>query len=121
MPPAGVDLALDAPLTLAELRGEVAGDLGELGRLLLLAVLSAGALLITVVVFADVLVRRGDLGRRRALGASRGTIVWLVLTRAALAAVVGVLVGTAVGLAVVHRMGVTVPADFLVAVGSSRC
>ncbi|MDO5535229.1 MAG: hypothetical protein Q4F65_11325 [Propionibacteriaceae bacterium] len=111
------DLALDAPLTLAELRGEVAGDLGDLARLLLIAVLALGGLLITVVVFADVLIRRADLGRRRALGATRTTIVWLVLIRAALAATIGVVVGTTIGLIVVRQMSVTIPLDFILAVG----
>lgn len=49
----------------------------------LLGVLGAGALLVAIVVLADVFVRRKDLGRRRALG----TIVALVIARTLLPAV----------------------------------
>lgn len=56
-------------------------------------------------------------GRRRALGATRATIVALVVLRAGFAATAGVLVGTAAGLVIAGQLGVAVPADFAVGVG----
>lgn len=44
---------------------QVTGDLASFGRTLLLAVLGGGALFVTIVTLADVLVRRKDLDRRR--------------------------------------------------------
>lgn len=99
------DLQVVSPVALAELQGEVMGDLARYGRGLLLAVLAAGALLTAVVVLADVLVHRADLGRRRALGAPRWVIVALVTGRVTLAATVGVVVGSVVTAVLLARTG----------------
>lgn len=88
------DVQLTSPVTLAELERTVLGDLGSFGRGLLVLVLGAGGVLVTVVVLADVLMRRVDLGRRRALGAPRWVIIAIVVGRTVVAAVVGALVGT---------------------------
>ena len=53
---------------------------------------------------------------RRALGATRATIVALVVFWAGFAATAGVLVGTATGLVIGGQLGVAVPADFGVGV-----
>lgn len=109
-------LRVESPVGLAELRGQVLGDLGAFGRTLLLGVLGAGGLLVAVVVLADALVRRADLGRRRALGANRGVIVGLVTLRTLLPAVVGAAVGTGIGLWLTARLGAIPPLDFTVGV-----
>src|SRR5690606_2271114 len=85
-PPEVDSNSAQSPVAPAELQAEVAGDLGTFGRTLLLGVLGAGALLVAIVVLADVLVRRKDLGRRRALGATRGMILALVIARTLLPA-----------------------------------
>ena len=85
------DLNVTSPIGLSELRHQVLGDFTRFGRTLLLGVLGAGSVLIAIVVLADVLVRRADLGRRRALGAGLGIGVGLWLT---------------------HRLGATPPTTF---------
>ncbi|MDQ3527977.1 MAG: hypothetical protein M3424_08900, partial [Actinomycetota bacterium] len=96
--PPSFDVVIQSPVGLAELQAEVAGDLTTFGRTFLLGVLGAGALLVAIVVLADVLVRRTDLGRRRALGATRATILSLVIARTLLPALLGAAIGTAVRL-----------------------
>lgn len=94
------ELVIQSPTTLAQLQQEVLGDVGEYGRGLLIVVLAGGALLTGIVVGADVLLRRGDLGRRRALGAPRLVITVLVAGRALLSSFVGACTATFVSLAV---------------------
>lgn len=90
------DLEIQSPASLAELQESILRDVGEFGRGLMLLVLSAGAALTAIVVLADVLLRRTDLGRRRALGAPRWVIVSLVVGRAVLAGAIGALLGVGV-------------------------
>jgi putative ABC transport system permease protein len=106
------DLAVQSATGLADLQAGIAGDLTVFSRQLLLLVLGSGALLTAVVVLADTLVRRADLGRRRALGASRAVIVALVVLRGLMAGLAGVVVGTAGALIALHQWGVAVPASF---------
>lgn len=108
------DITVQSPVALAELQAEVAADLGTFGRTLLLGVLGAGALLTAIVVLADVLLRRADLGRRRALGATRSTILALVLARTAVPALLGAGLGTAAGLYLAGRVDATPPWEFTV-------
>lgn len=114
-PPSPDAITLRSPVGLAELQAEVTGDFGEFGTTLLLGVLGGGALLIAIVVLADVLVRRTDLGRRRALGATRTTIITLVLTRTLAPAALGATIGVAVGLALTDHWATTPPATFTTA------
>lgn len=111
-PPSFDAVTVQSPVGLAELQAEVAGDLTTFGRTLLLGVLGAGALLVAIVVLADVLVRRKDLGRRRALGATRATILSLVIARTLLPALLGAAIGTAAGLWAADRFAATPPLDF---------
>lgn len=111
-PPAFDDLVITSPVTLAELQEQVSGDLSTFGRTLLLGVLGAGALLVAIVVLADVLVRRKDLGRRRALGATRGTIVSLVIGRTLIPALLGAAIGVGIGLWLTGRYDATPPWSF---------
>ncbi len=57
--------------TLAELRAAVAGELGRYSRRLVVAALAVGLVLVAIVVYSTVTLRRQDFGRRRALGATR--------------------------------------------------
>jgi putative ABC transport system permease protein len=64
------------------------------------------------VVLADVLVRSKDLGRRRALGATRGTIISLVTLRTLGPALLGAALGTGLGIYLTHRLDATPPWQF---------
>lgn len=115
-PPDLGQVSVQSPAALADLQRAVSGDLGEYGRGILLLTLGGGAFLIAVVVLAEVLLRRRDLGRRRALGAPRWALVGLVVNRTIIAAVPGAAGGTVAGLVAVTRAGDPMPVDFAVAV-----
>jgi putative ABC transport system permease protein len=89
--------------TLAEVRAAVAGELGRYGRVLILGALASGLLLITIVIYGSVTLRRQDFGRRRALGAHRSSIVGLVATQYAVVATIGLTIGITVGTLLVDR------------------
>lgn len=79
--------------TLATLRALVEGQLGSFSRGLVLALLGLTGALVAMLLYGLVMMRRKDYGRRRALGATRGLIVALLLTQTALLAATGVVVG----------------------------
>jgi putative ABC transport system permease protein len=107
------ELSVTSPVTLADVQSDVAGDLSSFGHGLLLLVLGVGALLVSVVVFADTLVRRSDLGRRRALGATRAFLIVMVVLRTAAAAVAGAVVVLAVTVVLTRAGSLDVPASFV--------
>lgn len=117
-PPDLGQVSIQSPTALADLQRAVGGELGEYGRGILLLTLGGGAFLIAVVVLGEVLLRRRDLGRRRALGAPRWALVGLVVSRTTIAAVPGAVVGTVAGLVAVTRTGDQTPGDFTVAVAA---
>src|SRR5690606_4790148 len=114
-PPAASRSTVRSATALADLQRAVQGDLGDYGRDLLALTLGGGAFLIAVVVLAEVLLRRRDLGRRRALGASRRDVATLVLLRTIAAAIPGALTGTAAGVAAAAAWADQPPADFTAA------
>ncbi|MGO1622487.1 ABC transporter permease [Flaviflexus sp.] len=61
--------------------------------------------------------RRADLGGRRGLGATRMTIIALVVLRTAYAALVGAVLGVVIGAIVTGRMDALPPVDFVIGVG----
>lgn len=97
-------LALETSQTLADVRIAVSGQLGAYGRDLVLAALAASLVLVALVVYGSVSLRRQDFGRRRALGAGRPTIISLVATQSLTVAAIGALVGAVVGTAIVWRL-----------------
>lgn len=103
--------------TLADVRAAVQGELGRYGRRLMVVALSVGLLLVAMVVYGSVTLRRQDFGRRRALGATRSTIILLVATQNILTALVGILVGATVGSFIVRYLAGGLPdTRFLAAV-----
>ena len=111
-------IGLETSETLADVRAAVEGELGRFGRSIALLVLAAGALLISLAVYAGVTTRRRDFGRRRALGASRGDILTLVCAQTGVAALIGALTG--IGLTwpvLVATTGVTPDVKFATATG----
>ena len=87
------DVRITSPATLAEVQGVVMGDLGIYSRRLMVLVLTAGACLVAAIALADVMLHRKDLGRRRALGASRAVLIGLTVVRSVIAAIAGAGVG----------------------------
>ena len=84
--------------SLAKLRGLVQGQLGSFGRSLVLAILALSVVLVSTVLYALVMLRRKDFGRRRALGASQGLIVALQLSQVGVVSLCGAIGGTLVAL-----------------------
>lgn len=115
-PPDLSEITLQSPTGLADLQRVLGGDLGDYGRGLLLLTLGAGAVLVAVVVLAEVLLRRRDLGRRRALGASQWGLVGLVVARTVVAAVPGALLGAVGGAVIAVIWAQPPPLEFTCAV-----
>lgn len=111
-------ISVSSPGTVADLHAEIVGDLDRYGRSLLMSIISSGSILIAVVVLADILVGRMDLGRRRALGASRGDIIALVLLRVSFASLWGVLIGCGGASVALLQMGEMPGFSFMLGLGS---
>jgi len=90
--------------TLAEVRAAVAGELGRYSRQLVIGALGIGLILVAMVVYGSVTLRRQDFGRRRALGASRSTIIILIAVQNTLVGMVGVALGLVAGGMVVRSL-----------------
>lgn len=89
--------SVDSPLAVAAAGQLVEKQVTGFGRSLLLLILGAGGFFVAVVVLADVLIRRRDLGRRRTLGITRADLVTLVALRTAVPAGIGAAGGMALG------------------------
>ena len=92
------DVTLELPASALELRSVVAGELGRSSRQLLLIILAVSAALTSITVLSSTAGRRRDIGRRRALGASRSAIVGHVLVQTSSGVVLGVVMGGCVSL-----------------------
>ena len=112
-PPSLDGIEVRSPTALADLQGVVGGDLGGFGRGLLLVTLATGGFLLALVVLAEVLLRRRDLGRRRVLGAPRWGILAIVVARTGVAAAPGVVAGLSVGAAAAAWWGDLPPWAFV--------
>ena len=109
-------IRFDTSETLANIRAAVAGDLGRFGRQLVAIVLGVGLVLIGLNVYGSVTSRRRDFGRRRVLGATRPTIVTIVVVQTLVPAVLGAALGSAVGIGLVHGWaGQAPPPPFVLA------
>ncbi|MEI2777571.1 MAG: FtsX-like permease family protein [Tetrasphaera sp.] len=111
-------VTVESSARLAALRADVDANLTSYGRSLLLLILTSGVGLVTIILSALVFLRRRDFGRRRALGATRGMIVGLLLLQVALLSVAGLALGAATTVIVARLRGLVLPgADFFAAVG----
>jgi len=114
-PPGAIQV--ESPVDLAALQQAVIEDFEGYGRQMLAGLLAATAFLVSVVVAADVMLHRRDLGRRRVLGASRGFVVGLVVSSAVLPASAGAVVAVvATNAWVVSAGGRVVPWSFSFAI-----
>jgi putative ABC transport system permease protein len=94
---------------LAQLRALVEAQLSSFSRGLVLALLAVTGALVAILLYGLVMMRRKDFGRRRALGATRGFIILLLLTQTGFLALMGSLVGTAVATAILIATGDPLP------------
>lgn len=95
-----VDVSDDLVLAQAVVRGE----LGGFGRAIVVQAMAAGLVLMALAVLAGVNSRRRDFGRRRALGATRGQLVGVVVAQALWSALPGVAVGAGAGSVLVRTL-----------------
>ena len=104
---------------LADLRALVAGTLGDFSRDLVLVVFAVTAVLVAGIFYALVMMRRKDFGRRRALGASRGLIVAMLLVQVVASSIAGSVIGSSVAAAALVYSDDPLPGpDFFVAVAA---
>lgn len=111
------DLVVTTSQALVDLSEVVSGRLGAFSRELAAGALVAGGGFVAVTMLSIVAGRRRDMGRRRALGASRSALVMLVAAQAGIPAAAGAILGTLIGIVVADRQAGAVPAlGFCVAV-----
>ncbi|WP_156138913.1 ABC transporter permease [Microbacterium mangrovi] len=87
-------VTIQTSASLAALRSIIQGQLGSFSRQLVVALLIVTGILVSVILYGLVMMRRKDFGRRRALGATRTFILTLLLVQTALLAVAGIGGGT---------------------------
>ncbi len=97
-------IGIETSETLAQVRAAVQGELGRYGRQLITLVLGAGLILTGLNVYGTVTTRRRDFGRRRALGASRSTIITLIAVQTFLTAALGAITGSIITAALLQRL-----------------
>lgn len=113
--PGGVRIETSEELAL--LGADVAADLARTARLTITGLLGAITVLVGAVQFGRVSATLRDIGRARALGASRSTIVLQVLVNATLCAVIGAALGAVAGVIIIAVNAGTLPTlGFMVAV-----
>lgn len=95
VPPDGATVQSSAAM--ANLQAAVGGELTRQSRGLVVGLLGAAAAATFLNVWGMVLLRRKDFGRRRALGATRLTIVTLVVLQVLVVAILGALLGASTG------------------------
>ncbi len=94
---------------LADLRGLVQSQLSSSSRALVLALLGITAVLVGGILYGLIMMRRKDFGRRRALGATRGYIVTLLMTQTGILALTGIAFGLIGATATALFAGDTMP------------
>lgn len=108
-------LTVEEPAGAIALRQVVAGQLGTASRQLMALVMGVGAVIIAVTMLSATGSRRRDLGRRRALGATRSALVAAMLMQTCIASIPGVLLGTVAGLATLQATTNSIPSARFVA------
>ena len=104
---------------LAQLRGLIEGQLGAFSRGLVIVLLLVTGTLVAVILFGLVMMRRRDFGRRRALGASRGLIILLLLIQTGMLGVMGATVGIVISSVALIAAGDPMPnMTFISALGA---
>jgi putative ABC transport system permease protein len=94
--PTGFEVSM--PLPPSQVRQQVTADVNALFLVLGLVALVIGAVTITVVTTLSVMERRGEIGLRRALGATRFAIAAQFIAESAIVGLLGGLTGAAAGI-----------------------
>lgn len=94
---AAAAVSVERSLALLAAREAVRDEVGRQDRVLILAILAAAMALACVVIFAGTMGSRRDFGRRRALGATRGQLMLIVVLATLWPAVAGTAIGTVAG------------------------
>lgn len=102
-------LTVEAPSGAIALRDVIAGRLGAASRQLMAVVMGVGAVIIAVTMLSATASRRRDFGRRRALGATRSTLVAGLLLQTSIGAMLGIVLGTGLGLATLQVTTASLP------------
>lgn len=114
--PTGVTVTTSEDL--ATLRALIQSQLGAFGSNLVVIIFALTALLVAAILYGLVMLRRRDFGRRRALGASQGLIISLLLTQMAALSLMGAVLGSAAAAMGLGATGDPLPGpSFLAAVG----
>jgi len=83
-------VTIETSAQMVALRAVIEGQLSASSRSLILSILAITIALIGVLQYALVMMQRKDYGRRRALGATRGFIITLILTQTTILALIGI-------------------------------
>ncbi|MDR2538375.1 MAG: hypothetical protein LBC43_01850 [Bifidobacteriaceae bacterium] len=102
--------------SLASLQNTIENNLGSFANYILILVLFLGIVLITVATLIDAFLNQKDIGRRRALGATKIYISLLMIFRGALVSTVGATIGGVVSIFYLYFYYLSIPINFLVAV-----
>ncbi|WP_245867043.1 FtsX-like permease family protein [Serinibacter salmoneus] len=105
-------IQVDSAAAAADTTQRVTDQFAGFGRSLLLLILGAGAFFVAIVVLADVLIRRRDLGRRRTLGITRSELIALVALRTTAPALSGAVLGTLIAQLTLSAQNHTAPWEF---------
>ena len=103
--PRGYDIVMPPPPS--EMRQQLTADVNSLFLILGFVALTIGGVTIAVVTSMSVMERRGEIGLRRAIGATRGNIAAQFITESAILGLLGALVGNAAGILAVVGWAIT--------------
>lgn len=110
-------LSVESPRAMNTISEMLQNQLGRYNQSMLGLILGIGAVFIAIVVLSDVLLHRNELGRRRALGATRKDLSLLTVARTIVPAAVGAVIGSVSVLILFHLQGVNIPTDLATAIG----
>lgn len=115
-PPDPSKLAVRAASGLTIANQIFSAQLQRYNQSLLTMIMGVGALFIAIVVLADVLLHRKDLGRRRALGITRTDLTLVTVWRTMVPAAIGALIGAVTAWITFATQGVTIDIPFALAI-----
>ena len=108
------ELEISTSTTLVKAGLVVSGQIGGFNRAIIPRILGFGVLLGGFISFTSVTLRRKDFGRRRALGASRTQVMFIVTVANSVAVLPGIVAGAAAGAVMLRRLGFDWPPWWLV-------